>query len=525
MGHNSLIPVPFHQVQLKNGFWKRRISTVRKVTAQVCVDQCENTHRIDNFRCAAGRIEGEHQGRFFNDSDVYKVIEGIAYILMDNADPRLTEEADGMIDAICAAQQADGYLNTYFTLSDPQHRWTDMSYHEAYCIGHMVEAAVAYHQATGKDQLLSAAMRAVLQMMSVNGPGKNHWVTGHQELELALLRLYRHTKDSRFLEYAEWLINERGHGHLQVPICENKALHSPAYCQDDVPVRALSTVTGHAVRAMYYYSAIADLAALKQDHALHEALAKLWNSIVPANYYITGGIGQSAHNEGFTQSWSLPNLTAYCETCASVGMAIWNHRMGLIDGNGKFADVVETEMYNGIISGISLAGDRFFYENPLASIGTHHREPWFDTSCCPTNLVRFIPSVCGYAYAVEKSAVYVLQYLPSTAQITTANGIVSMDVDTRYPWDGAITIRFDACPANTRIKLRIPGWCKDYTLFVNAEQYPAKCIKGFVEVSVSTGAVIELTLAMPVRRVYADPRVAENKNRVAVARGAGCVLC
>ena len=514
-----LEPVSFQHVKITDGFWKSRIDTNRDVTARVCVDQCEQTHRIENFRVASGRKAGTFGGIYYNDSDVYKVLEGIAYMLMDHGDPALEKTADDIIDDICAAQQEDGYLYTYFTLNTPENRWTDMSFHEAYCLGHMVEGAVAYHRATGKDKWLKAAIRAVRQMMSVIGPGKKHWVTGHEELELALVTLYRHTGDESFLDYAQWLVDERGHGHLSTPMYANKDFFKPEYCQDDVPARELSRVTGHAVRAMYYYSALADIASLKGDKALEAALLRLWNNVVPANYYITGGIGQSAHNEGFTRDWSLPNLTAYCETCAAVGMALWNHRMNLLTGEAKYADIVETEMYNGILSGVSLSGDRFFYVNPLSSVGAHHRQRWYGTSCCPTNIVRFLPSVGGYAYATDDGGVYVNQYLPGRAELTTKAGEVELCVNTNYPWDGQISISVIKAPDGARLSLRIPGWCKSWSITQNGASVAPICEKGYAALSVRADNRVELTLDMPVRLERADPRVVEDAGRVAVARG------
>ena len=513
--HDTIFsPVPFHCITMSDGFWKDRITTNRTVTALANIDQCEKTHRIDNFRRSAGRQQGGFEGIYYNDSDVYKVLEGVAYMLMGGVDPELERVADGIIDDICAAQQPDGYLYNYFILAEPGHRWTDMNYHEAYSLGHMVEAAVAYDQATGKDKWLRTAIRAVRQMMDEIGPGKKHWVTGHEELELALVKLYRHTGDESYLEYAQWLVDERGHGHLRTPLNPDTIL-KPVYCQDDVPARQLQKVTGHAVRAMYYYSALADLAALKKDDALKKTLFRLWHNVVPANFYITGGIGQSAHNEGFTHDWSLPNQTAYCETCAAIGMALWNHRMNLLTGDAKYADIVEREMYNGILSGVSLKGDTFFYVNPLSSVGNHHRQKWYHTSCCPTNIVRFLPSVGGYAYATDESRVIVNQYLPGKATI----GETQLSVQTAYPWDGHIALIAECAPEGALLSLRIPGWCDRYTLLNNNEPFAAQIENGYVTLPVKTGDRIELNLDMPVRRVRADERVLEDRGRIAVMRG------
>ncbi len=514
----SLRPVTFEHVEILDGFWKDRIRAICRETARVCVEECERTHRIDNFRRAAGLQEGPFEGIYFNDSDVYKVLEGIACVLMTEPDQELEARADEIIDAICAAQQPDGYLYTFYTLNTPQLRWTDMSRHEAYCLGHMIEGALAYRQATGKDKWLAAAIRAVGQMMSVIGPEGRHWVTGHEEIELALVRLYRHTGDRKYLEYAQWLIDERGHGHLSVPRDEFD-FFTPEYCQDDKPIRELSRVTGHAVRAMYYYTAAADVASITGDKAMEAALDRIWNSVVPANMYLTGGIGQSAGNEGFTRDWSLPNLTAYCETCAAIGMAFWNQRMGFRKGERRYADLVERELYNGILSGISLRGDTFFYENPLASVGTHHRRRWYGCSCCPTNLIRFIPSVGGYMYSTEDDTIWVNQFIHSDARFDTASGAVGILMETGYPWDGEVSLRLTRAEGAREIRIRIPGWCRSAVVRRNGGEVAWDPEAGYAVMTARAGDIITLSMEMPVRLERADPRVKEDAGRAAVMRG------
>lgn len=513
-----MVPVSFEKVLIRRGFWEERISTVRGKTAWVCIEECERTHRIDNFRRAGKLQPGGFEGIFFNDSDVYKVLEGVAYVLMQQRSGALEEKADEIIDAICSAQQEDGYLYTYYTLNTPERRWTDMNHHEAYCLGHMIEAAIAYARATGKEKWLKAACRALEQMMRVNGPEGRHWVTGHEELELALVKLYRHTGEEKYVRYAQWLVEERGHGHLQVPYSPEIDPDNPAYCQDDVPVRALNRVTGHAVRAMYYYSGVTDLAAILDERDYAAAMDRVWGSVVPANLYVTGGIGQTASNEGFSRDWSLPNLTAYCETCAAVGMAFWNHRMNLLHGDSKYADLVELEMYNGILVGISLDGDRFFYDNPLASVGQHHRKPWFGCSCCPTNLVRFIPSVGGYLAATDGEALVINQFIDSASEIAVGDRRVRVDMRTDYPWDGRVRLAFDSFEGSLTVRLRKPGWCEAHSLRRNGRDAGA-CRNGYCVVEVAAGDVLEYGMDMPVRRVYADARVREDEGRVAIMRG------
>ena len=518
MSFANVRPVPFHQVRLDSAFWSPRVDTIRRETTRYCLKRCEETGRIANFRRAGGMEEGGFEGIYYNDSDVYKVLEGVAYALMGGEDAALEAAADTVIDAICAAQREDGYLFTYYTLTGLENRWTDMGYHEAYCLGHMLEGAIAYSQATGKDKFLRTAVKALRHMMSVMGPGKRHWVTGHQELELAVMRLYRLTGEEDYLAYARWLVEERGQGHLDSEHFRKLDFHE-AYCQDDLPARDLTRVTGHAVRAMYYYAGIADIAAVTGDTGLADALERLWHNVVPANLYVTGGIGQDASNEGFTREWHLPNLTAYCETCAGIGMALWNHRMSLLHGDARYADLVETELYNGVLAGISLDGLRFFYDNPLSSVGKHHRSEWFGCSCCPTNLVRFIPSVGGYAYGVDDAQIYVNQYIASEATLEQNGRPVRLRVDTAYPWEGRIALRVLESQAPVRLKLRIPAWCAAFALTQDGTALSVTAEKGYVEATVPAGSELVLTLDMPPRRIYSDERVKENAGRVAFARG------
>ena len=330
--------VDFSHVKIEDGFWSPRLSKHTTATLPVCIDQIENqTGRIRNFENAA-KGEGEHSGIFFDDSDVYKALEGIAYSLINNPNPELEKKADEWIDKMAAAQQPDGYINTYYTLTGLDKRWTNMDKHEMYCAGHMMEAAVAYYQATGKRKLLDVSIRMADHMLSVFGPGKRHWVPGHEEIELALVKLYQVTGETKYLDFANWLLEERGHGYGSKG---DEGDWNPEYYQDVVPVRDLESISGHAVRCMYLYCGMADVAALKQDTGYVEAMNRLWDDVVLRNMYITGGIGSSGHNEGFTEDYDLPNLEAYCETCASVGMVYWNQRMNQFTGDAEYVDVLE----------------------------------------------------------------------------------------------------------------------------------------------------------------------------------------
>ncbi|WP_254639157.1 glycoside hydrolase family 127 protein [Cohnella sp. GbtcB17] len=323
--------VPFTKVTINDRFWRPRLEVLSKVTIKACLVQCEKTGRISNFAKAAGLMDGAFEGIYFNDSDVYKVLEGAAYLLMSNRDPELEAEIDGIIELIAAAQEPDGYLCTYYTLVAPDSKWTDMEKHEMYNGGHLIEAAVAYFEATGKRKLLDVACRMVDHYDRLFGPGKRHWVEGHEEIELALVKLYRVTQEERYWRLALWLLEERGHGHGKGEIWD-KEEWGPAYCQDDVPVRDIEKVTGHAVRAMYLYTAMADVVHASGDPTYVDALHRVWAHTVERNMYVTGGIGPSQHNEGFTHDYDLPNESAYCETCAAIAMAFWNHRMYLLFG-------------------------------------------------------------------------------------------------------------------------------------------------------------------------------------------------
>lgn len=514
--HRALEPIALNRVKVLGGMWKDRIDTVRRVTTRACAAKCEETGRVDNFRKASGRMKGEFKGIFFDDADVYKTIEAIAYVLMDEPDDELKAIADGLIDEVCAAQLDDGYLYTFFTLGDLKNRWTDMDHHEAFCVGQIVEAGIAYRQATGDSRLYDAALRAVDQMMTTLRSYPDGWINGHEGIEMALVHLYRYTGEERYLKDAEWFIEQRGHVKLRLPLSYYKTFFTNEYCQNNVPVREMQKVTGHAVRAMYYYSGVADVASITGERALVAALERVWDNLLTANTYITGGIGQSSFNEGFSGDFSLPNLNAYCETCASVGMAFWNHRMNLIGGEAKYADVVETEIMNGVLSGLSLSGDHYFYENPLASTGVYHRRDWFTVPCCPTNLVRFVPAIGSYIYARRPGELYVNQFIDSRVELEDG---VAVRMTTDYPWNGRVEIEVEKCAEPFGLNIRKPGWCASWTLSVNGEPRPLQADDGYLRLSVRPGDRLTLDMDMPVRRVYADPRVAEDRGRVAVMRG------
>lgn len=453
-----LTPVPFERVTITDPFWSARIETNRTATVEACLDKCDDTGRVRNFAVCAKLVQGAHEGLLFNDSDVYKVLEGVAYTLAAHPDPELEARADAIIDLIVAAQQPDGYLNTYWTVVEPGKRWTDIRHgHELYCAGHMMEGAIAYFHATGKRKWLDCAIRFADHIDATFGPGKRLEATGHPELELALVKLFHETREPRYLALAQFFLDQRGSSVGRTPFGE--------YAQDHKPIREQREVVGHAVRAMYLYCAMADVAGITGDAGLWTALDAIWHDVVDRKMYVTGGIGPSASNEGFTTPYDLPNDTAYCETCAAIGMALWNQRMFLATGDAKYCDLVERELYNGFLSGVSLDGTRFFYDNPLGSKGQHQRVPWFDCSCCPSNVVRFLPALGERIYATRGDVLFVSQYIASEARVDLAGGEVRVSLrsesrePTDFAWAAPMRIRIDlAEPREFELRLRWPDW-------------------------------------------------------------------
>jgi len=524
--NRSLKAVTFDNVKIEDDFWSPRLKTLQEVTLRTCIKKCEDTGRISNFLKAAGKLEGEFEGMFFNDSDVYKVLEGVAYSLVNHPDTELERKADEIIDAIAAAQQQDGYLSNYFTLVKPENKWIDMNGHEDYCGGHLIEAAIAYFKATGKRKFLDTAIKLADHYVAVFGEGTKHWAPGHQEIELALVKLYHETGNARYLKLAQWFLEERGHGHyvFKEGFTFDRDEHGGApYSQDDKPVRELTDIAGHAVRAMYMYSAIADIAAITGDAGYIVTLDRLWDSTIFRNMYITGGIGSSKYNEGFTGDYDLPNDSAYCETCAAVGMVFWNHRMNLMHGDSKYADILELAMYNGALAGMSQSGDKFFYVNPLETDGSHHREEWFDVSCCPTQTSRFITSIGNYIYTTSDDSIYTNLYIGSTSNIKLKNSKVKLIQKTEYPWQGTVNMTVYPEKASVfGINLRIPGWCRNATVKVNGIQVNNMFVeKGYIVLfrEWNQNDVITLKLEMPIEKVVAHPKVKMNEGKLAIKRG------
>lgn len=517
----SIRPVDFSDVLITDSFWAPRLDLHKTATIPICIAQIETeTNRILNFE-NAGRGEGEHKGFFFDDSDVYKALEGLAYSLIQHPDAELEAKCDEWIAKIASAQQADGYLNTFFTLPCHIERWTDMDKHELYCAGHLIEAAIAYYHATGKRSLLDVATRFVDHAMTVMGPGKRNWVPGHEEIELALVKLYRETGNKKYLNFAAWLLEQRGHGYgvygaPDEPVDDATRL----YYQDNIPVSEITDIVGHAVRAMYLYCGMADVASFNGNKAYMDALDRVWDDVVMRNMYITGGIGSSSANEGVTEDYDLPNLEAYCETCASIGMVLWNSRMNRMTGDSKYIDVMERSLYNAALAGVSLSGDRFFYVNPLESKGKHHRRSWYGCACCPSNICRFLPSLGGYIYGVKNDAVYANLYIGSTATFDVLGKALTIKQETLYPWNGAIRFTLES-DTRAALMLRIPSWCKNYTASLNGTPVVATLINGYLTVGkgFKKGDVVELCLDMPVRIEEAHPSVKADIGKRAVCRG------
>jgi len=544
----GLQPVPFTDVQFTDRFWAPRLETNRRVTIPTAFRQCQETGRLRNFETAAAALAGAAGERKFashypfDDSDVYKIMEGASYSLRTHPDPALDGALDALIAKIAAAQEPDGYLYTARTIFqenpfliwvDSRERWSNLRYgHELYNAGHLYEAAVAHFQATGKRNLLEVALKNADLVASVFGPGLRHGLCGHEEIEIGLVKLYRLTGQQKYLDLAGFFIEERGRPVDRESFGE--------YAQDHKPLTEQTEPVGHAVRAAYFYSGAADVSALTGKQAYQEALEKIWQSTVSRKMYLTGGIGAVGGIEGFGPDYDLPNATAYCETCDSIASALWNYRMFQLSGEGKYLDVLERLLYNGILSGIGLSGDLFFYANPLASRGEHKRSPWFGCACCPSNLSRFIPSLPGYVYAVTDNVLHVNLFADSSASLKLGGGQeVQVRQSTNYPWEGTVRIFVDPKASQTlTLAVRIPGWARSepvpYDLYqyedglkpaaslkLNGQPIPLDLDKGFVKITRRwvKGDMVEVELPMPVRRVKAHLLVRDDLDRVAFERG------
>lgn len=533
-------PVPFTSVKVTDDFWGQRLKASREVTIPLAFSKCEETGRYTNFVKAANPADTIHVGGLsFDDTDVYKTIEGASYILQTYPDRKLENYIDSVLVIVAAAQEPDGYLYTSRTMN-PAHphewagsrRWEKVEElsHEFFNLGHMVEGAVAHYQATGKRNFLDIAIRyadCVCREIGDN-PGQEIRVPGHQIAEMALARLYLATGDSKYLDQAKFFLDKRGYTN-----------RTDEYSQAHKPVVEQDEAVGHAVRAAYMYAGMADVAALTGDSAYIKAIDRIWDNIVGKKYYITGGIGARHNGEAFGDNYELPNMSAYCETCAAIGNVYVNHRLFLLHGDSKYYDVLERTLYNGLISGVSIDGGAFFYPNPLESHGQHQRQPWFGCACCPSNICRFIPSLLGYIYAVKNRDVYVNLFMSNTADLDVAGKEVALRQQTSYPWNGDVAITVDRNRAGVfDMKIRIPGWVRgevvpsdlysysdgkrlDYSVSVNGEPVEAALDKGYLSISRKwrKNDKVEIHFDMEPRTVRAHTSVAADLGRVAFERG------
>jgi DUF1680 family protein len=547
-------PVSSQNVELTDNFWSKRIATNREVTIPYCFEKCEETHRIANFEVAGGLVDGTFEGIRYNDSDVFKIMEGAAYSLQQKYDPELDEYLDDLIFKIAAAQEDDGYLYTIRTIKgdsamtfrEGNERWKEVRNHshELYNMGHMYEAAVAHYNATGKTNFLDIAIKNVNLINSVYGPGKRHDAPGHQEIEIGLTKLYRTTGEKKYLDLAQFFLDERGKSDIRDPQSTDQ-YQNGAYWQDHKPVIEQDEAVGHAVRAVYMYSGMADVAALTGNQEYINAINKIWENVVGKKYYITGGIGAKYEGEAFGENYELPNH-AYNETCAAIANVFWNQRMFLMNGESKYIDVLERTLYNAVLPGISFEGNTFFYPNVLEfdgkepfNQGATERKPWFDCSCCPSNLSRFIPAVPNYIYAQKGNEIYANLFMANKTSLEVNKHKFQIEEETRYPWEGNIKFRIVAeNQVKFDFKIRIPGWAvnkpvpgdlysymeepvKEVRLFINNEPVGIETVNGYISLNQTwkDGDLVELVLPMKTKKVFPNENIKEIAGKVAIERG------
>ena len=547
---NRAAPVPLKQVSITRGFWQERQRVNREVTIPAIYRKLEDTGRIKAWSMI--RYHGTPEGRgtvyMFWDSDTGKWLESVAYSLATHPDPDLQVLADDLIDAIESAQQEDGYLNTYFPVIDPESKWANLrDWHEMYNAGHLIEGAVAYFEATGKRKMLDVLARFADHIDSEFGPeeGKRRGYPGHPELELALVKLYRETGSQRYLDLAKYFVDERGMEPHYFDIEAEKRgekredfwAQTYRYCQADSPVREHNEAMGHSVRACYLYSGIADVALETADEELLALSRLLWDDLTQHQMYVTGGLGPSHSNEGFTFAYDMPTETAYAETCAAIALAFWAHRMFHLDPDSRYIDVMELAIYNSSLSGLSFEGDEFFYGNPLAAYpgvnplgrwsdtiegGHYRRSDWFFCPCCPPNISRLIASIGEYTYSQAGQRVYVNMYHDNSVRLEIAGRELTLVQTTNYPWDETVqfTLETDE-PVDFELALRIPDWCYSFELTVNGHAQSATAVRGYVKLARnwSHGDSVELTLSMPVERIMAHRNIRQAAGQIALQRG------
>ncbi|WP_159467906.1 glycoside hydrolase family 127 protein [Dyadobacter sp. 3J3] len=557
--NNSITSVPLKDVKLHQGFWHERLETGRTVMIPHVFQECEQTGRIDNFAVAGGLKKGVFQGTRFDDSDVFKVVEGAAYSLQNHYDAKLDHYLDSLIVLFAAAQEPDGYLYTirtinkdttgsYDWIAGPSRYSFENGSHELYIVGHLYEAAVAHYNATGKKTLLDIATKNADHLVKTIGPkpGQMIVVPGHEEIEIALVKLYRTTKKKEYLDLAHFFVDMRGRSDKRTLFLDEHKL-GPSYFQDQKPVVRQTEAVGHAVRAQYLYAGIADMLTIDDDPQYSKTIHRLWDDATTKKQYITGGVGARADGEAFDAAYVLPNDNAYAETCSAVANLIWNHKMFLYTGESKYMDVFERTLYNGFLGGMSVSGNEFFYVNPMASNGINDfghgsgatRHEWFACACCPTNVTRFLPSLPGYVYATKANELFVNLFMDSESELKLNNNAVKINQKTNYPWDGNIKITISpAKSASFPLSIRIPGWAngqaipgdlytyqdktvKPVVLTINGKNAPATIENGYIKLNRQwkTGDVVTLALDMPVRKVIANENIKTDKGKVAIERG------
>ena len=548
---NRLSPLPVKDVTLHDSFWAPRQEVNRTRTLDHVLKEIEGTGGLRNFDIAAGKATGKFGGPFWADSDVYKWIEGASLTLATHPDPALDAKLDGIIARIAAAQQPDGYLDTFVQLQAPDLRFKNFAFfHEDFSSGHLFEAAVAHYQSTGKKTLLDVATKLADLFDHEFGPGKKDYISGHEGIELALVKLSRATGEKRYLDLAKAMIDRRGQkpsiferqfreldpdrtvDFLGKPLrigawYERFYLKDPKkfdtrYAQDHLPVRQQKEAVGHAVRAMFLYCGMADVVYETSDAGLWAASKALHDSVTLHRMYVTGGIGPSEYNEGFTEDYDLPNETAYQETCASAAMVLWNHRLFMLTGDAKYTDLMEQSLYNAVAAGVSLTGDLFCYVTPLASRGDFKREPWFGVPCCPTTITRFLPSLGQYIYSRSGDGLWVNFFIGSDATAPLDTGKVTVHQTTNYPWDGDVKIAVEPdAPREFTLHVRLPGWASNPTIRVNGAPLTPEVSRGYAAIrrQWKKGDTVQLSLPMDVQRLSAHPKVIQSQGKIALRRG------
>ena len=543
--------VQLSKINITDAFWKRYTDLVEDVIIPYQWDimndnipGVESSHCLENFKIAAGLKKGQFYGAVFQDTDVAKWLEAVGYSLAEKKNEKLEKLADDAIDVIVQSQQKDGYLDTYFIIKEPEQRWRNLCEgHELYSAGHMIEAAIAYYEGTGKRKLLDSMIRLADLICRTFGPeeGQNHGYPGHQEIELALVRLYRVTQDKKYLKQAKYFLDIRGVGENYF-LVERKQKnfkrifpeledYDPAYSQSHEPVRKQKTAEGHAVRAVYMYSAMADVAEEYQDKELMEACENLWENITQKRMYITGGIGSSGFLERFTTDYDLQNDSNYSETCASIGMALFSLRMANITRDSRYAEVMEQELYNNILAGIAQDGKSFFYVNPLEikprqcmphTSRAHvkaRRQKWFGVACCPPNIARTLASLGQYIYGVDGADIYTHLYIGNQTDIPVNNDVVQIRIDSMFPWNGNIKVKVQGVKEKIKLHFRIPSYSENFQLYCNGEEQELKVNNGYAYVEICENSRIDIQFDMPVAFLHANYKVSADVGKVAIKRG------